>query len=301
MSSSMKCFLVTGSSGFIGNSICKKLVSKGFKVIGLDVINNGSTFKSFNCSILDYSSIEKIFEDCSPDIVIHCAGPTAKSFSKDFEEAFNLQINGTINILNSSKKAGIEKFIFLSSDHVYMCHDSSHEVNEQTPLNLSFNKPEDFGRNMFATAKAASEAICRQEFHNSIIFRLASIYGPGKCTNLVKGMLDEARNTGQIEIWGDGNRSVQFTHVSDVSDIVSNSINLKPGIYNISNLDKIKVKDAAKMISQHFHAKVIKVLERSGGPMFPYVSTAKLLNNLNNFNYIPLDMGIKLMVGDNDD
>lgn len=104
----MKKILVTGASGFIGNSLIKELDKRKIDFIGTCKTNNFKNLISVNLSKnTDWS---KILKDC--DVVIHLAGLAHNIFSED---QFNKINEGSINLIKQSINSNVKKFIFISS------------------------------------------------------------------------------------------------------------------------------------------------------------------------------------------
>ena len=129
--------LVTGSSGFIGYHLSKKLLkNKKNLVIGLDNNNNyysiqiknfrlkslkkKNNFKFFKVDISNKKKINYIFKKFRPQIVFHIAGQPGVLYSFKNPMSYKINnINATRNISNISKQYNVEKFIFASSSSVY--------------------------------------------------------------------------------------------------------------------------------------------------------------------------------------
>lgn len=138
----MKTILVTGSSGLIGSQACRFFANKGFKVLGIDndmrsyffgseasTISNkkkleedlGEYIKSFDVDIRDYSTLERIYKDYHPELVIHAAAqPSHDWASKEPLTDFAINAQGTLNLLELTRlHSPLSPFIFTSTNKVY--------------------------------------------------------------------------------------------------------------------------------------------------------------------------------------
>ena len=293
-----KRILVTGGSGFIGSKLIDKLKNLSHKVFNVDVKKAQSNIPTEIASVTDHHRLRQVFDKFLPQVVVHCAGGTAISYKKDSVREFNIQFVGTQNIVNASNETGCEKIILLSSDHVYIGFHEDDEVDETVELQFSLNPQNANFRHLFGFSKSISEMVCLKGFKNSVILRLASIYGTGECSNLIKGMIDEARRTGQISIWGDGSRRVQFTYLPDIINLIIHAMGIESGIYNIANEQRIKLVDVSREISRRLNVDYIINENKPEGPRFPYVLNHKILSAVRNFSFTSFSIGLETMLED---
>ena len=132
--------LITGGAGFIGSHLGDQLIKKGHKVVVIDNLSTGKR-ENLNKKTKFYKidiwspKISQIFKKEKPEIIFHYAAQidVRKSVENPIEDA-NINILGTLNLLENCKKFGIKKFIFASSVGVY--GDSKKlPVKENHPLN----------------------------------------------------------------------------------------------------------------------------------------------------------------------
>ena len=292
MTNSEERIIVTGGSGFIGSEIINVLSSANYDVLNIDIQKSNSMIPTELVSICDLEPLRNIFHDFQPSYVVHCAGDMADGYKKHYFEAKTTQIIGTANIVNVSKECGCKKIVFLSSDHVYVGLPEDEVVDENTNLKLDIQIDHLDFHKLFALSKFISEKLCLNGFENSIIFRIPSIYGRGECSNLIFGMISESKNKGAITIWGDGTRRVQFTDISDIAEAVLCSLQIKPGIYNIVNQERIEARTVAELIGKHFGVPFSLDKGKPEGPRFPFESSEKFLNQAKEFSFTPFAKGL---------
>ena len=181
--------LVTGTAGFVGSSLCSKLLENDHKVVTIDNLStgyeenipSGVEFIRGNCH--DQTVIERLGNK-KFDAVIHVAGQSSGEISFD-DPIYDLQTNtqSTLMLLDYAKKTGCSNFIYASSMSVYGNLDKQ-PVYENMSLH-----PTSF----YAVGKLASEHYLRlySKFGiNTTALRLFNVYGPGQnLRNLRQGMV----------------------------------------------------------------------------------------------------------------
>ena len=151
----MKKVLITGSSGFIGFHVTKKILNNKIKVIGIDNHNNYyspklkskrlkflkklKNFKFYKADIKNKNQLLSIFKKENPSYVIHLAAQAGVRYSFEKPQAYvSSNIEGTNNILECMAKCKVSKIIFASSSSVYGNQKSLpiKETNQTSPLNF---------------------------------------------------------------------------------------------------------------------------------------------------------------------
>lgn len=131
-----KTILVTGAAGFIGSHTCERLVARGDMVVGLDNFNDyydprlkrtnvaeltgHSNFDLVVGDIRDESLVERLFSQYRFDSVIHLAGMAGVRASVDAPRLYlDVNLGGTLNLLEASRKQGRPNFVFASTSSAY--------------------------------------------------------------------------------------------------------------------------------------------------------------------------------------
>lgn len=140
----MEKVLVTGGCGFIGSHMVDYLMKHNHEVYVIDNLSLGKNHwegqsyapSLFINDILDFNLCENIFKDIQPDVVIHLAANHYIPFCENNPyQAYNLNVKGTINILELSRKYGVKKFFFASTGDVYAPSFAPHrEVDIASPI-----------------------------------------------------------------------------------------------------------------------------------------------------------------------
>ena len=194
--------LVTGSSGFVAQSLIPKLEKLGFDVIGLDW-KNGEHTKIIH----DISKSLEIEDDI--DVVIHLAARLEhEKCSK--EEFFKTNVDGTEQVLNlaHSKNA---YFIYVSTTAIYGSPECP--ITENTPIDPNGD---------YALTKWNGEKICKKYENNGLevtIIRSGPILGQRRL-GIYKTIFKNLQNNSSIPILGDGDNRLSLVHVEDLVDFL---------------------------------------------------------------------------------
>lgn len=263
--------IITGSSGFIGQNLIKNMKNKKF--IGIDKLENKKfTHIKSNIAKIDFF---KIANNQNIKNIYHFGGHSNLSYLKDFHKSFNEDIKSILNILKFLDNNKNIRLIYSSSSYTYQGLHKN-KVSENYKIDP---------RNSFGFAKILFESLIRYRHKNSIIYRIASVCGDSNVShpNLISNMIKTAENESQINIWGKGNRKLQFIDVNLLGKIILKNKNLNPGIYNLGSSRNLKVKTIAKEISKNFNKK-IKIdfnLKKNEGESLPLMSITKIKKKLN--------------------
>gem|GEM_PF-613556 len=215
--------VLTGINGYIGSHLARRLLERGFSVIGIDL--NDSNIKWFNDqdkfsflkyditnSRIHYGNIE------DTDVLIHCAALIHRR-SQDLSKSnyFKVNTQGTINILAALNHKKLKQIIFLSTVSVYGEGNRSAPANENTSVS-----PVDFYGQSKAEAENYIMNYSQEKGINFTIFRLTPVYGKDFLMNLKKRVcLGNERLFFRI---AKGNQKMSLCSVNNVIDVVTSSI-----------------------------------------------------------------------------
>ncbi len=255
-----KC-IVTGGAGFIGSHLVDRLLQLGYKVIVIDDFSSGKKenleshknnpdLKIFNKSILD-EDLENLFENVS--IVFHLAAIPSVQFSIKFpKKTNNVNILGTLNILETAKKAGVKRFIYSASSLAYGDQDTLPLIETMKPNPMS----------PYALQKLVGEYYCKlyNLLHKieTVSLRYFNVYGPrqdpsGRFACLIPKTISLVLQGQSPEIYGDGEQTLDFTFVKDVieANILAATTNNQEAfgqVFNIGNGNNISINHIVKTI-----------------------------------------------------
>lgn len=223
MKDKVKNILVTGGAGYIGSVLVNRLVDAGFKVSVVDDLSSGSReninkkVKFYKTSILS-PELEKIIKKEKPDMIYHLAALKSvdESLKKPLKFA-EVNILGSLNLLNIAAKYSINKVVFMSTAGVYgeLMFRKSGQVEDQK---LNPSSP-------YAASKLAIEnyiSYYNTQGMKGIVLRFANVYGRGG-KSLVYGVVDkfieEIIKTKKITVNGNGKQTRDFINIHDLVDL----------------------------------------------------------------------------------
>jgi GDP-4-dehydro-6-deoxy-D-mannose reductase len=231
--------LITGSEGFVGPNLKRELEKNDYEVVGLDFQGN----PDFKCDITDRESLSKVINSVKPNFIFHLAGfsSPSKSFEKP-ELCFKINVEGTRNLLDISKKIEGCRVLIVSSGEVYG-NPEYLPIDEKHPLNP--NSP-------YGESRVEQEKIALG-YRNNIIVRPFNHTGPDQppifAIPSFRKQIAEAKNGGVIYT---GNLEV-VRDFSDVVDVVhAYRVLLEKGelgeIYNLGSGKGYRLRDVIESL-----------------------------------------------------
>lgn len=225
----MRKILVTGSAGFIGFHLCKRLIDRGDKIIGIDNLNNyyevtlkaerlkhiegRGHFKFIKMDIMDKNSIAMLFDKEKFDIVVNLAAQTGVGYSLINPHAYiDSNIVGFTNILEGCRHNKTGHLVFASSSSVY-------GANTQMPFSVHQNV--DHPLSLYAATKKANELMAHTYSHLYNLpctgLRFFSVYGPWGRPDMVLFLFTKAILDGKpINVYNQGKMQRDFTYIDDI-------------------------------------------------------------------------------------
>lgn len=225
----MNC-LVTGTAGFIGSHLSRRLLKEGFSVIGVDSFTdyyprwikerNLSTLKSEN----NFSFLEEDINSLdlnrllqNVDCVFHLAAQAGvrASWGQSFSEYIRNNIEATQRLLEELKEQPLHKFIYASSSSVYgYCPELP--MSESSPL-LPYSP--------YGVTKLAAENLCYLYSKNygvpTISLRFFTVYGPGQRPDMAFHKFFKSTSENKpITVFGTGEQTRDFTYINDIIDAI---------------------------------------------------------------------------------
>ncbi len=242
--------LITGAADFIGSHLCERLLNRGARLIALDNFNNyyNTARKQENAYLLrnhprcilyevdicDQETIIRIFTEHRPEVIVHLAAYGAVRYSIGRARLYiDVNIGGSINLLEAARELGVANFVFASTSSVYGNTEHLPFV-ETDPCNRPLAP--------YPASKKAVELMGYTYHHlhglNFTALRFFNVYGPrGRPDMMPFIVTDSIVNKRKIVLFDGGQMKRDWTYIDDIVDGVTAAIN-KPLGYELINLGR---------------------------------------------------------------
>ena len=234
--------LVTGSAGFIGFHLTKRIINEGISVIGLDNLNdyydinlkksrnkilsnisNGDKelYNFLEMDLEDKENLDNVFSQFKPSIVINLAAQAGVRYSLENPSAYiNSNIFGFLNILESSRKFEVDNLIYASSSSVY-------GGNTKKPFSEKDNV--DHPVSLYAATKKSNELMAHSYSHlygiPTVGLRFFTVYGPWGRPDMALFKFTKNIIEGKsIDIYNHGKHTRDFTYIDDIVEGIVKTI-----------------------------------------------------------------------------
>jgi UDP-glucuronate 4-epimerase len=283
-----KKVLVTGGAGFIGSHVAEYLLERGDDVVIVDEVNDYYDVRIkeenlrllqekydedrliiYRCDICDHDKMEEIFDIERPGWVCHMAARAGVRPSiNDPFVYIHSNIRGTTHLMELSHKYGIQNFVFASSSSVYGGSKSTYFSEDEIVDNPV---------SPYAASKKACELLAYTYHHlyqlNVTGLRFFTVYGPrGRPDMAPFKFIDRVSRGLELQQFGDGSSSRDYTYIDDIVDGVVRSID-RPHKYEVFNLGKgdgTSLSEFIDLVQKYVGKKaVIKVMPDQPGDV-PY-------------------------------
>ena len=331
-----KNILVTGAAGFIGYHITRKLILNGFKVIGLDNLNDyydislkkerlkqiqnlcekhKNLWQFVEGDIEDKKLLKDTFNNHKPSIVINLAAQAGVRYSIINPSAYiNSNIVGFSNILECCRNFKIENLLYASSSSVY-------GGNTKTPFKET--DPTNHPISLYAATKRSNELMAHTYSHlyniPAIGLRFFTVYGPWGRPDMAPMIFAKAISQKKpIKIFNHGQMSRSFTYIDDIVDMVFklidkpaipdesfDRINPNPStswnshrILNLGNENNVKLLDFIELIEVELGIEAIKIFEKMqpGDVQHTSSDSSSIKELIGDTSQTSLKTGIKLFI-----
>jgi len=253
--------LVTGGAGFVGSHLCERLLAENHEVISLDCYDDfydPATKRDNLAQCREHARFQEVDGDIRdgsilaalPDVetVVHLAARAGVRPSIQNPVLYNdVNVGGTLSLLEFARERGLRRFIFTSSSSVY-------GNNKVVPF--SENHSVDHPISPYAASKKAGELLCHTYHHlhgiGMLCLRLFTVYGPRQRPDLAIHKFARLMQSGEpIPMFGDGSTERDYTFVDDTLQGLLGAIRFldqNPDAFEIVNLGESRTVSLTQMI-----------------------------------------------------
>lgn len=289
--------LVTGGAGFIGSHLVERLLTERHQVICLDNFDpfydpalkrrnlahalRDSRFRLVEGDLRDEGLIGKLFREEKIDIVAHLAARAGVRPSVQDPALYaDVNIRGTIHLLEACRKNGVGRFVFASSSSVYG-NNSRVPFSEEDPVNAPVSP--------YAATKKAGELLCHTYHHlyrlDVACLRYFTVYGPRQRPEMAIHLFTRSIHEGRkISIFGDGSSLRDYTYIDDAIEGTLGALSREHGyeIYNIGESQTIPLSQLIQALGEQIGKKALveHVPEQPGDVKHTYADIRKAREHL---------------------
>ncbi|MBK8007479.1 MAG: GDP-mannose 4,6-dehydratase [Rhizobiales bacterium] len=234
-------FLITGTAGFIGFNLARRLLADGHEVQGVDaltpyydvelkknrhaVLAGSNRFTAHIANIEDAKKLESIHAGAAPDVIVHLAAQAGVRYSLENPEAYvRTNIDGTFNLLEIMRRKPPKHFMLASTSSVY-------GANKEMPFVET--ERTDHALTLYAATKKAGELMVHSYAHlfeiPTTAFRFFTVYGPwGRPDMALFKFVDATLKGRPIDVYGEGRMSRDFTFIDDLVEAIARLVPVVP-------------------------------------------------------------------------
>ncbi|MFC3165303.1 NAD-dependent epimerase/dehydratase family protein [Ciceribacter thiooxidans] len=238
-------YFITGTAGFIGFHLARRLLQDGHEVAGFDgmtayynlrlkearhaALAQFPAFRPTLAMLEDRAALEKAMIDFQPDVIIHLAAQAGVRYSLENPKAYlDSNLIGSWNILELAKTLKVGHLMLASTSSVY-------GANPDVPFRETDRADEPL--TFYAATKKATELMAHSYSHlyrvPTTAFRFFTVYGPWGRPDMalfkfVKAMIEDR----EIEVYGEGKMSRDFTYIDDLVDSIIDLSRIAPSEEN---------------------------------------------------------------------
>jgi UDP-glucuronate 4-epimerase len=260
-------YLITGTAGFIGFHLAKRLLDEGHFVVGFDgmtqyydvslkekrhaILARSNGFKPVIGMLEDADAVNRAAEIAEPEIIIHLAAQAGVRYSLENPKAYvDANLVGSWNMLELAKQVAPQHLLLASTSSVY-------GANEKIPFSESDRTDEPM--TLYAATKKSSELMAHSYAHlykvPTTAFRFFTVYGPWGRPDMALFKFVDAILKGQpIDIYGEGRMSRDFTYIDDIVEGIVRLSAIAPGEDN-----RVTAAGVDDTLSKHAPFRVVNI------------------------------------------
>jgi len=302
--------MVTGCAGFIGSHLCETLLERQHEICALDNFDpyydravkernlagfrGHGHFEFHELDILNWDGLRDLTRRFRPELVVHLAALAGVQPSLDRPRRYEeVNVRGTMNIMEACLEAGCPRVLSASSSSVY--GDAS-----QVPFDEA--DPCDRPVSPYAATKRSAELIAHtyHHIHGLIVanLRFFTVYGPRQRPEMAIAKFTRLVASGRpVTLYGDGSSSRDYTFVSDIVDGIVALVERRLGgyrIYNLGNSSPVRLSDLITVIEQALGRKALLEYgdQRPGDVQRTWAAVDKARQDLDYHPKVSIDEGV---------
>ena len=278
--------LITGGAGFVGTNLTLGLLNTGFKVKILDDLSTGlkqnisKDAEFVNASILESSQVNKAIEDCEVVVHLGARGSVPRSIKNPIA-THDVNATGTLNVLEAARISK-SHYIFSSSSSVY---GSNMILPKSEGMVLRPITP-------YAASKMSGEGLSlayAKTYELSVsTFRFFNIFGPWQRPDheyaaVLPKWISKCMKNEEIEVFGDGEQTRDFTYVGTVINIINECISnkiLHPEPVNLAYGNSISINKVIQLLKNSFPNLKVRYLPQRNGDILHSKNDPRLVQSL---------------------
>jgi len=322
-------FLITGTAGFIGFHLARRLLAQGHVVHGVDsftpyydvnlkharhdILEGSQTFVPHAITLEDDSALREVAAMAEPEVIIHLAAQAGVRYSLEKPRAYvDANLIGTFNVLEIAREVIPRHLLFASTSSIYGM-DTTSPFREASSA--------DHPLSLYAATKKAGEAMSHAYSHlwniPTTVARFFTVYGPwGRPDMALFSFVAAILDGRPIDIYGEGRMTRDFTYVDDVVEALVRLIDVAPvagkpviegdtlspaapwRLVNIGNGSPVGLLDFVAAIETHLGRKaILNLMPMQAGDVADTAADTDLLKQLTGFRpQTPIDEGVRAFV-----
>lgn len=305
-------FLVTGGAGFIGSHLMERLLKEGARVVCVDnfddyydpdikrrnisLLSKNRRFELIRGDIRDNGLMVSLLKK-NLDAVVHLAAMAGVRPSMKRPLLFeDVNVKGTVAVLEACRRTGVGNIVFASSSSVY---------GDAKRVPFREDDEKNFPVSVYGATKAAGEVLCRTYRHlygmNFVCLRFFTVYGsrqrPDMAIHKFARCIDRGEN---VTIYGDGSSRRDYTYIDDIVNGITRSLSRVRG-YEVINLGESRTTSLTALVRllEKYMGKKARVKKLPPQPGDPYITFADISKARRQLGYRPavgIEEGIKRFV-----
>ena len=298
--------LITGGAGFIGSAVVRLAIARGHSVVNVDALTYAACLDNVadvaehpryafeQADIRDRTSLDAIFTKHAADTVMHLAAESHVDRSIDGPANFiETNVNGTLNMLEAARQAGVKRFIYAASSSCYGIPDiiptpETADIRTQYPYALTKYLGEQC---LLHWGKVYKLPV--------LSLRLFNVYGPRSRTSGVYGavfgvFLAQKMHDKPFTVVGDGTQTRDFTFVTDAVNalVTAAESDVRDEALNVGSDNTYSVNRLVELLG----GDVVHIPKRPGEPDCTHADITKIRKLLGWQPKVPLEEGVQILL-----